>query len=274
MDKRALSQPERMRSSVVWEMFVGYLYGEPGTLKSFLNQLKSPSSRYAALAADPSWVRRLTRNVKAQKIEEIDLMFKAPLSDEELAQQSEREKKLAERNKDTESPVKFWWAEFETIVGVGRDIDSDPKATVFFDFLLSLENRKFDVEETMMWMLCAYFYFPHAVETPEKISNGECRPIDFVPLDCWVPKAKDGELCTTRYQVMNHLCKNHFPKETDNRNNSHLRGGAEWISTETIKAGKPFRPLSTKLAILALKNSQKYKAENGEVFGDNQYWYW
>lgn len=243
MDKRALSDPQYVRSSPMLLYYIASLFGEPGSWGSYFNYLKhiGKGTSLEEKMCDDSSKRKIKRRVDKLRKAEGDVSGRALFPGTELPRYPGI---LAKRNQGLDKPVSNWWYVSEVSAFDIKKKFPDSPISHFWVFLTTLENRQFDWEEMMLWMLCAYIEWIYL----DKFVRLRCsikKENIFVPLNLWVPKAEDGRLSTTRYRVLSEFFENR-----DDRNYRHLVG-PRFHSGTTIK--KHYRKMSVKHAMLLEK---------------------
>lgn len=260
MDIEPISELESVRSSSVPQIFIdSFNDGSPGTWHNFFSGMKKEWHPDRENASKQAWRKKVKSCVKKGELTlEENPLFKEDFKKEQL-------ELFKKRNKGLETPVSGCWFQFEQLVIVLKNDNPDPKVSTFLDFLLSLESRKFDFEEMLMWMLCAYLELLRLVDFKCDINDkGNNSQIIFTPIDQWIPESEEGLLCTTRYMIMTYLT------EIDNcRNYRHLRGTPRLFSADSVET--KYRRFSVRLTMLRAKESNTFSPSSNNPIGIKKY---
>ena len=254
MEKRALTDPIYVRSNPTIKMFLGSFYGKPGTWRAFFSTVKQPWHPLSKKASTQHWrkkVKEYSKLVRDEGESRRGLSGLFPSTPEQTIFLTQ----LAKRNEGLEIPVSASWMKFEEVLEFLKTETEDNHLIAYYEFLASLEDRRFDLEEMLMWMLCAYLKLLHMTQ---QLSDED--KMGILHVDVWMPLAEGDELCTTRYRVISHLFE-----VRNSRTYRHLRGTRR---LHNQLSAKNYRKFSVKHALLEVNKSYHDKA--GENSGLNQ----
>jgi len=217
------------------------MFGELESWPAYFNFAKriGRGKALAELATNESWRRKQKRQY--EKIANGKSDKSIPLS---YGLRESISRKIVTEGKHLDEPVTVWWYLFEQTVFTTQDKYPDSPITHLFLFLATLKNRKFDSEEALMWMLCAYLEWIYLeLFLVQRIDEHNRCDSFFVAMEKWIPQSEGGCLRTTRNRVLNEIFDSR-----DDRNFRHLLGEPHWHDATTKR-----RKLKVEHAIIELK---------------------
>ena len=229
MNRGTLSEPVSAKDSPVPGFFISNMHGEAGSWGAYFNFLKSTGkgTELEELAQSKSW--RSKQKYQYKKVVEEGKHKNIPLSYGLCKSINEAQRKQMKDHRLRES-MTAWWFIFERHTSEIREKYPDSPITHLFLFVAGLKYRKFDTEEMLMWMLCAYLeWISLDLMVVRQIDNNNRCDSFFVPIHCWIPRSDGDSLRTTRNTVLSELFEKY-----DDRNFRHLIGRANGYDKGTL----------------------------------------
>lgn len=250
MDNGFISEPTYACCSPIPHFFITSMFGKPGKWSTRFNFLKhiGKGGKLSDLASDNAWRKKQSRDFErlCEIIGRDDHKTVPLLHGFDF---SGRKKEFHENNKWADKPVTPWWLVFIGSVQEIKEQYPDSPISHLFVFLTTLKNRKFDHEEMLMWMLCAYLEWIWLDHQVHNKPSGKGDPqLDFVHVNHWKPTSELNKLCTTRFKVLDE-----YLKHRGDRNFRHLRGPR----IHDANSAKKYRKLSVEKVVVELYDFDK-----------------